>query len=111
MFEAELQAKIQETRKLLEALELLAQHYKAGSHSPLQSVQSNGKRPPVPPVGSIRDRVLKETTDYVTVKHIADKTGLDMRQVRGVITAPDLKEHFEKRDNHEGVTEYRFAKS
>jgi hypothetical protein len=66
-------------------------------------------RPSPPPrlTGSNRDKVLAVTTDsYASVQEIADLTSLEVRQIRGVINAPDML--FEREDRN-GVACYKYA--
>jgi hypothetical protein len=60
------------------------------------------------PKGSIRDKVLAcFRRDFLAVRDVAQETGLDNRQVRGVLTAPDLKASFQRREV-DGLTHYKY---
>jgi hypothetical protein len=56
--------------------------------------------------GSIRDRVLAIAKDWVAVDGVVQLTGLEPRQVRGVLLAPGLKDRIERRTSALG-REYR----
>ncbi|MFN0016790.1 MAG: hypothetical protein ACKVP0_00940 [Pirellulaceae bacterium] len=57
-------------------------------------------------ISSIRHRVIHATGKPTTANEIAAATGLDKKQVRGVLNAPDL--HF-KKSLTEGVVHYEFV--
>jgi hypothetical protein len=59
--------------------------------------------------GSIRGRVLPLIAkDWWSVRALVEKTGLTVRQVRGVLNAPVVSDSIETRD-HEGAREYRYT--
>jgi hypothetical protein len=56
---------------------------------------------------SFRARVIKIiTAAWATVNQIAEQTGLEVKQVRGVINAPDMSSRLERRPSESGDTEY-----
>jgi len=58
---------------------------------------------------SIRERVLEQIREQSrSVRDIEATTGLTKRQVRGVISAPDLKDRIE-RTSHNGTVHYRYV--
>lgn len=64
------------------------------------------------PKGSIRERVLHVLRkDYTAVADAVANTGLQTRQVRGVITAPDVKDHIRRRKESDGTTLYKFVEN
>jgi hypothetical protein len=56
---------------------------------------------------SNRDRVFEYITVWATAQDVADQTGLDIKQVRGVVNAPGLIDVIEKRESSTGTVEYR----
>ena len=57
---------------------------------------------------SIREQVLEQIREQSrSVRDIETVTGLTKRQVRGVISAPDLKDRIE-RTAHSGTVQYRY---
>lgn len=57
---------------------------------------------------SIRERVLEQIREQArSVRDIETATGLTKRQVRGVISAPDLKDRIDRR-TQDGIVEYRY---
>jgi hypothetical protein len=57
--------------------------------------------------GTIRDRVRHATTGkFASVTEIAEESGLEIRQVRGVVNAPDAE--FE-RQRSDGIQRYQFV--
>jgi hypothetical protein len=54
--------------------------------------------------GSFRSRVLAViTTEWATIGAVAERTGLEVRQVRGVISAPSLARMLERRNSVNGL--------
>lgn len=97
----------------LHALETLRVYLDAPSlpeHKPPAGQQaSTGKRALQPPKGSIRERVLSILSqDYVPVRRVVENTGLATKQVRGVLTAQDVKDNIARKEVN-GLTYYKYV--
>jgi hypothetical protein len=58
--------------------------------------------------GSFRDKVVAVISkQWASAQQVVAETGLDIRQVRGVINAPGLSDRIERR-NADGVKEYHW---
>ena len=93
------------------ALSVLRNYIADESESPPRKPAEPSK-PSKPPTlaggGRIRDQVLGVLrTGFFPAQHVVKQTGLTMRQVRGVITAPDMKGSMERRTAN-GVKEYHY---
>jgi len=114
----EIRRRIEEKRnRAIKALEEIEAYLTEVSEE--GSVEQTTKRLPVPrmtPVPrrkpsrsgtSIREKVFSIiSNDWATVSRICEQTGLDYKQVRGVLHAPVVKDNVEKREAGD-VTEYK----
>ena len=90
----------------LQAVELLAGYF----DEPLP--KNNGEPPkkhaPREGTGQIRNTVLAAfRREYLSVEMAAKETGLELRQVRGVLSAPTLADKFDKK-TVSGVKQYKY---
>lgn len=61
---------------------------------------------------SFRSRVLDIiSTEWATVQDIVGRTGLTIRQVRGVLNAPGLSDKIQRRSTGQNQNEYHFGPS
>jgi hypothetical protein len=86
----------------MEALRVLSKYL---SSTPNQPATNGEVKPPAPvqpiPIGEItgsnRDRVLDIIkTDWATADEISERTGLSVKQVRGVLNAPRLGDDIDR---------------
>jgi hypothetical protein len=99
-------AKHAEAIRALQVLESYLNDAPSAMDVPQRSPASVARRQE--PVGSIRERVLSIiASDWAGVPSMAKKLGLDGKQVRGVVLAPDLKDKIQRRESN-GITEYRY---
>ena len=93
------------------ALSVLRSYIADETEAPARKLTELSKSPKQPALaggGRIRDQVLGVLrTGFFPAQAVVEKTGLTMRQVRGVITAPDMKENMERRLSN-GVKEYHY---
>jgi predicted Rossmann fold nucleotide-binding protein DprA/Smf involved in DNA uptake len=92
-------------KEALQALEVLERYFEDGA-----TAQENGDKPKAKRRagnGSNRDKVLAIVDhEFASVGEISKRTGLDAKQVRGVLNAPGLKGHFDKQEA-DGELQYR----
>ena len=101
-----IEAKHQEALRALETLRCYLKHPVVSEHPQLRD---QGKESQEADRATIRERVLEQIRDQArSVREIEANTGLTKRQVRGVISAPDLKNRIERTVRH-GVTHYRYV--
>ena len=63
----------------------------------------------VPFTGSNRDRVKAVTRDaHMTIDEIVDATGMTKGQVRGAVSAPDIREDYDRIDLPDGRMKYKY---
>lgn len=95
----------------IQALDTLASYLDEVPESRVAHATTQGPaRPLSPPPGSIRAKVLEIISGHwVTVPEIEHRTGLTTRQIRGVLTAPDVTNVIERRDPPGGQRQYRYA--
>jgi hypothetical protein len=107
----ELRRKIDaEHEEAIKALDKLAAYLnRTGANGTLPATASvSGTRRRKTRTGSIRERVFAVIgSRWATVEMLVEQTGLDIRQVRGVLNAPALIGKIEKRDAGDGKKEYR----
>lgn len=106
--------------RALQALEEIKDYLDEGESKPLKNGSAATLPSPAPTLrpkgkrrkgGSIRDRVLAHTDqDWTTAEHVSKQTGLTVKQVRGVLHAPGVKEKVEKREV-DGTMQYKTKSS
>lgn len=83
----------------LHALETLADYLEESVTLANGHHKAQKKRPPRAGTGKIRNAVLSVfRQDYCSVRAVAEKTGFEVRQVRGVVNAPALKAKFSRKE-------------
>ena len=64
----------------------------------------------MPRGGSLREQVVRATATWRSIAEIIRSTGLQQRQIYGVLGAPDTRDRFERR-RVGGVKQYRYSGS
>ncbi len=91
----------------LRAISLLAGYLEEPLPANGRKMPKNG--PPRKGTGKIRPAVLAAFgRDYLAVEAVAEETGFTTAQVRGVLSAPALKENFLKKEV-DRVTHYKYT--
>src|SRR5579862_3803786 len=86
----------------IKALDVLARYLAEdkGKHTPSHSSDTNGD-------GSLRESVLRIIkTRWATVNEISAESGLPVKQIRGVLYAPTLRERIDKQGHGKGDRRY-----
>ena len=92
----------------LSALATLAEYLDEPIPQTIGGTESPKKRAPREGTGKIRNAVLAAfREEYLATQTVAERTGLTLAQVRGVLSAPALKDRFSKMEVA-GVMQYKF---
>lgn len=101
----------QKHEEALHALETLQRYFEESKPENPPKQAAAKKKAPRAGTGKIRNAVLAVLRkDYFPVAEVAKQTGLKPLQVRGVVTAPSLKDDFAKKEV-DGVIQYKYKGS
>jgi hypothetical protein len=110
----QIEKRIEEERlEALKALAVLRKYFQSESSPSSSKHEANGltttTAPKQPKRGkkSNRDKAIAVLKDWTTAENMVQLTGLTLKQVYGVLTAPGVKEQIEKREIGGNRKEFR----
>ena len=107
---SDIRNELSEALKAIETLERVYPGFKLVLPSASESQAPEKKRPARKVNGApIRDRVTSVASGRPkSLAEIVDATGLDKKQVRGCLNAPDMKDKFERTELDDGSKLYQY---